>query len=160
MHKTHEIMEQERLKYKSLKEFKHAHPKEYRFLVDNHLIHKLCEDTGWVYWTFDNCYKESLKFRSKHQWRINSPESYRIANKKGWFKECMPQSPRQYWDNKEKCLKKSLEYTSLITWEKNHHQSYSAAKYRGWLDECNAHMINYKLVNKTIWEKKSNVNFY
>ena len=140
-------------KYKSLSEFKKAHPSEYQYLTYKGLLEQLCIDMGWAfanklpfgYWTKERCLEEALKYDSRSEWQKKSSSSYNASKQNGWFDECVAHMVVFFisvdsW-LKETCIEEARKYETKTKWLKTNNSSYKAAKKNGWFDECTAHMI-------------------
>jgi hypothetical protein len=139
-------------KYKTLAEFKKAHPKEYAFSVVQKFIDKLCEEMGWVYkkqkaieaWTFEECLFESRKCKSRTEWKEMCSGSNLAARRNGWYIECTKHmdvqiKPSGYW-TKERCIEEAKKYTTRTEWQIGHNATHQAARIKGWYNECITHM--------------------
>jgi hypothetical protein len=152
-------------KYKTLKDFRINHPKEYGQLYSLGMVENLCVDMGWSYlnphsrltsikkprgyWTKEHCLEEALKHNTRKEWQLKSSAAYRSARVNGWYDECtahmiQTSKPNGYWKNKEHCLEEALKYNTRKEWNKNSGSSYNAASLYGWLTECTKHMVDFQ----------------
>ena len=112
------------------------------------------------YWTSKRCKEETFKFKTKKQWRINSPCSYSAAIKKGYLKECsinfLKLREKEVF---KKCHKEALKYNSSGEFKKKSNSFYNKAQRRGYLLDICSHMLKKPRTNiKPIgyWEIKEN----
>ncbi len=135
-------------KYKSLTDWSKADPKAYNHAYRNGLLKVICDKFNWrppnkIYWTFERCKEEALKYNIKSYWISSCSSSYKIAKKNGWLAECCAhmktRKPAGYW-TKERVLAEALKYETKTDWYKNSGSSHGAAHINGWYEECVAHM--------------------
>jgi len=99
-----------------------------------------------VYWTKERCIEDAKKYKTKNQWRLNSPISFSISNRKNsWLDECVvhmnpTKKPNGYW-TKERCIEEAKKYKRINDWRKISAGSYLAAMRINILDECSKHMV-------------------
>jgi hypothetical protein len=84
-------------KYKSLSDFKKAHPKEYAYAVSKNFIEDICNELGWTYkrirtksqgfWTKENFIKECQKYNSYEELRNANKSAVECARTKGYIDE-------------------------------------------------------------------------
>jgi len=96
------------LKYKTRIEWKKCHPHVYRITCRNGWIEECCVHMEKItlprgYWTFEKCKEDALKYKTKIEWRANSP-GYDAAVRKEWYKECCTHMTSGY---KEEQLKRN-----------------------------------------------------
>ncbi len=90
------------------------------------------------YWTYENCFKEAKKFRSRSEFKNGCAAAYRVAREKGWIDEYTwfetKQKPRGYWTY-EKCLEEAIKYTVKARFEEGSPCACQVARKHGWLDD-------------------------
>ena len=112
----------------------------------SHMEKKIYKPRG--YWSKERCIEESLKYKTKKEWRDNNISSLTCAIKKGWEDECCSHmeedliKPAGYW-SKERCLEEALKYKTRNEWKNNCVAALCAAKKKGWYVECTKHMPKY-----------------
>ena len=79
-------------------------------------------------WTKEKCYKESIKYKNKRDFRKNS-NAYIAAHKYGWLDEICSHmtnliKPKNFW-TKEKCYEESLKYNSRENFRKGCSSAYN-----------------------------------
>jgi len=89
-----------------------------------------------IRWTFEDCRRESLKYKTKGEWFAGSPGSQHAARKNGWFDELTKHMkilshPAGYWTF-EKCRKESLKYDFPTAWHRGSPKSYIGARNKPW----------------------------
>jgi len=163
-------------KFKSLPDFKGAHPNLYRQLYKANLVIRLCEDMSWEipkqpklrdYWNIkERCFKESEKYNSRSSFKRNAAGAYLSANRNGWLEEIcelrgweLKSLPNGYWNIKERCFKESEKYNNIAEFNKNSTSAYVSAKRNGWLEEI-CELRGWELPRKTLptgyWNIKEN----
>ena len=89
-------------------------------------------------WTYDSCYKEARKYKTKTEFQRGSSGAYVYARENGylskfdWFDEI--KKPNGYW-TKERCEEESRKYQSKKEFVKGCSAAHHAAVVNGWLDE-------------------------
>ena len=156
---TLEKCKKEALKYQTRTEWEKNSKKSYRFASKNswidecskHMTRKLRTINGItkIFWSFEKCKEEALKYQTKTEWAKKSDISYRVAKKNNWFNECSAHMiganvPMEYW-TLEKCKEDALKYQTKTKWANNSSGSYNAAKKNDWFNECSAHMVEIRL---------------
>ena len=96
------------------------------------------------YWTLEICIKESLKYKTRNEWKLKHPNSYSASLRNGWSNECCRHmvsryKPKGYWTF-ERCKAEALKYSTRKEWEIQNISSYSVSRRKDWHDECCAHM--------------------
>ena len=95
-------------------------------------------------WTKDRCLEEALKFKTKNDFRNNSPSAYNKSLKRKWINDICThmneiKKPRDYW-TKEECHKESLKYSTRSEFNRESVSAYSKAWEKNWLDDICNHM--------------------
>ena len=142
-------MQNKKLLYNSLKEWKKANPNAYAAAKKFGLIEKICSKFDWeckirVKWTKEMCFEEAKKYKVKEHWKKNSLSSYACARRKGWYEDLIAHmidgcTPKNFW-TKEKCLEEALKHNCKTDFMRSEKGAYSAADKNGWLDEICSHM--------------------
>lgn len=89
-------------------------------------------------WTYDSCYKEARKYKTRSEFQRGSSGAYVYARKNGylskydWFDEI--KKPNGYW-TKERCEEESRKYHSKKEFVKGSSAAHHAAVVNGWLDD-------------------------
>jgi hypothetical protein len=89
-------------------------------------------------WTYDTCYKEARKYKTRTEFQRGSSGAYIYARKNGylskfdWFDEI--KKPNGYW-TKERCEEESRKYQSKKEFIKGCSAAHHAAVVNGWLDD-------------------------
>lgn len=113
-----------------------------------------------IFWTFERCHEEALKYTSKKDFRENSG-AYQVASRNGWLKDYVwLDSSRIEW-TEELCLKEAQRYTRLVDFYTNSRNAYDKACKTGWIDsytwlkrkewsyeECKHESLKYKTRNE------------
>lgn len=80
----------EALKYKNRSEFvKHSSSAYHRAILDGFLdqicTHMTSRWKPYRYWSFKQCQKEALKYKTKVQFKTNNSSAYSLCQKRGWI---------------------------------------------------------------------------
>jgi hypothetical protein len=110
---------------------------------------------GPLRWTYEKCKEEALKYKSRSEFKINSPGSYSSSLEHNWIdKICShmisTQKPTGYWTF-DRCREEALKYKSKVEFSNMNNGSFSAAYRKGWLDEICSHMNNKIIKPKNYW---------
>lgn len=97
-----------------------------------------------IKWTFENCRLESLKYKTKSKFKLNSGGAYNAALKNNWLKlicshMISPQKPKNYWTF-ENCLKEAKKYKYRNEFHKKSSSAYNVANKNNWLNKICEHM--------------------
>ena len=97
-----------------------------------------------IYWTFEKCKEEALKYNTKYKFVKNSGSAYNSALKNNWLDiitthMIKTQKPTGYW-NIERCHDEAVKYQRKCDFQKNSPSPYSAASKGGWIDIICGHM--------------------
>jgi len=91
-----------------------------------------------IKWTYDTCYKEARKYKTRAEFQRGSSGAYVCARKNGylnqfvWFDKI--KNPNGYW-TKERCEEESRKYHSKKEFVKGCSAAHHAAVVNGWLDD-------------------------
>ena len=111
------------------------------------LLNKMCGGAlggNKIYWTYDKCYEEALRYKTKYEFQKKSSSAYNSALKNNWLNSITghmikTQKPTGYWDI-NKCHEEALKYTTKGEFQKKSISAYSAACKKKWLNLICSHM--------------------
>ena len=89
-------------------------------------------------WTFETCYDEAKKYKTRKEFRKKAAGAYIHAWKKGfldrfdWFEEI--KKPKGYW-TKEKCEEESHKYQSRSAFQEGSPTAYAVASRNHWIED-------------------------
>jgi hypothetical protein len=91
------------------------------------------------YWSYDRCYEEALKFKSRKAFKTGSPTAYDTARQKGWLDNYtwMPKPMKRsnrYWDY-ETCYAAAQKCSTKKEFLTLYPGAHSKAQKKGWLKE-------------------------
>ena len=90
------------------------------------------------YWdSYDNCYKEALKYKNRAQFSRNCQGAYSYALKNGWIDDYTWFDEKQkhnYW-NRETCFEEAKKYKTSTEFARNAVRAYELARKKGWLSD-------------------------
>lgn len=90
------------------------------------------------FWTYDKCYNEALKYKSKKDFYSNDGAAYKAAYKNGWLKIYTwferPPSHNLKW-TRESCYNEAKQYKTRAEFAANNGSAYAAARKNGWLND-------------------------
>src|SRR6266403_1369453 len=98
-----------------------------------------------IKWTYEKCKEESLKYKTKSEFKNKSNGAYSSSVKNNWYKKITShmielKKPNGYW-TKEKCHEEALKYKSKINFCNGSKFAYSKSYKEGWLLDVCIHMI-------------------
>ena len=141
---TKERCLEEALKYKSKKDFREGSYSCYKTLIKNKSIdefitHMIPGNKPKRYWSKERCLEEALKYKTKKDFRENSPNCYGIVSRNNWLCDITQHmielvKPKNYW-NYDNCLKEALKYNSKKEFMKNSYNCYKIAYRKKFLDK-------------------------
>ena len=136
-------------KCKNKKEFRKKYISAYSAAHKNKWIKECCKHmienrNPANYWTKEKCIIDASRFKTKSEWRINSPTARSVATKNKWIKECCKhmafiKHPNNYW-TKKRCIKEALKYKTKTIFSIKNVSAYGSALRNNWIDECCKHM--------------------
>lgn len=99
---------------------------------------------GKMFWTFENCQREALKYESRSAFQKGTSSAYHAARRYNWLDEVCKHMPTvtyqgEHWTF-EKCKQEALKYTSRSELQKHSSGAYNSARRHGWLDTICGHM--------------------
>lgn len=97
-----------------------------------------------IYWTYEKCYNEALKYKTRYEFEKKSGSAYNSALKNNWLilittHMIKTQKPTGYW-SVDRCRIEALKYKTRFEFQKNSISAYSAAYKKKWLDIICSHM--------------------
>jgi len=95
-------------------------------------------------WTKEKCSEEALKYRTRKEFKDNSPNAYSASVRNKWLNDiCQHMGEKKiknlFW-TKEKCAEEALKYNSRSEFEKGSPSAYVKSGKMGWKDEICLHM--------------------
>jgi predicted GIY-YIG superfamily endonuclease len=112
-----------------------------------------------IYWTFERCKEEALKYDKRNVFKKLSSGAYNSALINKWLDEIcnhmiLISKKDGFWDIKENCIIEAKKYKSKSEFKKYCNRGYNKARINGWLDEICNHMENkHKLNNYWNYER-------
>jgi predicted GIY-YIG superfamily endonuclease len=144
-HWTKENCIQESLKYKTRFEFKKGSGGAYNSSWKNGWLGEVCSHMVELkkssgHWTKENCKEESLKYKTRLEFKKGSVSAYNSSRRNGWLDEVCSHimeviKPSGHWNIKENCQKESLKYKIRSEFQKGSSAAYNSSWKNGWLDE-------------------------
>jgi hypothetical protein len=95
------------------------------------------------FWTLDNLIKDAKKYKSRREWKMNSPGAYSRALKDKLMNKCcnhMSASKTARKWNLETCKVDALKYKTRKEWNIKSSGAYGKAFDNGWIELCCSHM--------------------
>lgn len=97
------------------------------------------------YWTKERCQQESLKYKSKTEFRKLSISAYNISVRNKWINEICyhmktDKIQKGFW-TKEKCKEVSLNYKSITKFRIENEGAYKACSKNNWLEEIKRDLL-------------------
>lgn len=91
-----------------------------------------------IKWTKERCQKEALKYKTRNEFKIYSPNAYRASIYNRWMDELCSHmkyvnNPSGYW-TKERCREESIKYKNKESFKKAK-GAFGSSYVNGWLDE-------------------------
>lgn len=103
---------------------------EYTWFVD------IIKPSG--YWTYETCYEEAKKFKTRAEFYRKSPSAYQLAREEKWLDDYVwfvsKATPAHFWTYK-KCYEAARKYKTRDEFNKKDSKAYTAAYRNGWLDD-------------------------
>lgn len=108
---------------------------------------------GKMFWTFENCQKEALKYDSRSAFQKGTSSAYHAARRYNWLDEVCKHMQTvayqgEHWTF-EKCKQEALKYSSRSELQKHSSGAYNSARRHGWLDTVCSHMT------RSLWTLES-----
>lgn len=131
---------EEALKYNKPSQFEDNSPGAYRAAKKNGWL----VDYTWIeytvkpasYWTYERCYEEAKKYKSRGELKNKVNTAYRTARTNGWIDDYTWFV--KYWEpkwNKETCYEEAKKYKIRTEFHKNNGSAYAAALKKGWIKD-------------------------
>ena len=145
---TKEKCLKEAQKYSTKAEFSKKASSPYSIAAKNGWLQSCCEhmishEVLRIKWTFDACKKESLKYRTKIDWKTKGENSYSAACRKGWLpeltKHMVTPEKKIKWTNK-RLKDEALKYSTRTKFARGSCGAYESARAKGLLDSICKHM--------------------
>lgn len=91
------------------------------------------------YWTYDACYEEAKKYKSRKELEDNNGAVYKKVTENGWIEDYIwfkpiTQKPHGYWTY-ERCKDEASKYNRRLEFRKGNSGAYMRSYLNGWLDE-------------------------
>lgn len=104
-----------------------------------------------IYWTYEKCKNESLKYYNKRDLRANLPSVYSKIIKNKWYElfnhmETL-RKPKGYWTY-ERCREVARKCQNRTEFYKKESWAYNISLSNGWIDEICSHMIKVGNIKK------------
>ena len=115
------------------------------------------------YWTYERCFEEAMKYKTRNDFYHGSRGAYRAATKNGWinnfeFEEV--KKPSGYWDYSN-CFEEAKKYTSRGEFYHKSQSAYKVAKKNGWIDDYTWFVVLYgKWTKETCYEEAKKYKTY
>jgi len=129
----------EKSQYKSLTEWRRAHPDKYAKARREGWLDEICQTFGWklpVKLSKKVCMTEAKKHTKRSYWQ---GPSRRYAVKHGFYEECIGHMDPIYkpFDcTLAECINDAKNYTSLNEWQKKSRKYWGVSRRKGWNSEC------------------------
>ncbi len=97
-------------------------------------------------YTKNDCLNAALQYKSRGDFRLNSPIFYNAASKHGWLDEICShmrgkvKKKAGYWDLLDNCIQTAKRYSNRVELRKNEKGCHDAILKHGWQDICFSHM--------------------
>lgn len=125
----------------TLKEFREKYPTAYNVSLKNGWL----GEYAWLerighepnYWTYERCYEEAQKYKSRHQFQNENGSAYLKALKEKWIDDYVwfSPSPTALKWSYDKCREEAMKYTRLSDYVKNSGHAYFVARQKGWMKD-------------------------
>jgi len=139
---TYNKCKEESLKYTKESDFRKNSKSAYYASRRNGWLEDFCSNMTRVrlygYWIYERCKSESLKYKNKLNFNINSSLAYNVSLKNKWLDEFFPNTKkvksRGYWTY-EKCQNEALKYETRNKFRINSTSAYNVSLKNKWLDK-------------------------
>jgi hypothetical protein len=149
---TFERIQKEALKYKTRKEFYKNNRGAYKAALRQNVLDEVCshmpkyverkgEKSSRYKWTDSMLQKEALKYKTRKEFRKNSPAACLVAGRRGILDQICSHMKyiRTYWTD-EMLMEVALKYNEKTEFARKESAAYSTAYRRGILNKICAHM--------------------
>jgi len=97
-----------------------------------------------IKWTFENCKKEALKYKTHTDFKNKNNNCLAAIYKNNWHSELLFhlkyfKKPNNFWCF-ENCLEKALSCNSKLEFNKKFVGAYASSKKNGWFEQITSHM--------------------
>ena len=140
----------EALKYKIRSEFKKESPSAYGSSLRHRWLDDICKHMVEImkpkgYWTKENCRKEALKYKTRHEFQKGSDGAYKKSWRNGWLDDVCKHMIKTsklkgHWNIKENCRREVLKYKTRSELIRKSVGAYQSIRRNGWEDELCSHM--------------------
>ena len=128
-------------KYCTLKDFRKKSPAAYNAVCKNGWQNEYT----WLetinhkpgYWTYERCYEEAKKYKTRKQFQVGSGSAYDKALKENWLDDYVwlaPPSNEFKWDYNG-CYNEAKKHTKLSEFIKNAGRAYHISRKNGWIKD-------------------------
>jgi hypothetical protein len=128
-------------KYHTLKDFRKKSPAAYNTVCKNGWQNEYT----WLetinhkpgYWTYERCYEEAKKYKTRKQFQVGNKSAYGKALKEKWLDEYIwlePSSSEFKWDYNG-CYNEAKKHTKLSEFIKNAGRAYNISRKNGWIKD-------------------------
>jgi predicted GIY-YIG superfamily endonuclease len=149
---TYEKCKEELIKYKTRKDAIKYCPRSYNISKKNKWeeLYKHLEYTTKPnrYWTYEKCKEESIKYKTKKDFKNNCASAYNISFKNKWLDDiCVHMisivKPDGYWTYKN-CIDASKDCKTLKEFSKKYRRAYILSLENDWLKDFDLEYTNHK----------------
>lgn len=144
---SYEKMKSVASQYDDYAVFRKEQPNAYNAIRGKKLIPELCKHMKRtrppgvnkipLLWTKENIHREALKYKTRNDFRIQCPNAYNAARRKGILEEvCDHMLVLRKRRSKISVLRASQKYNSRSKFANCDPRNYNYALNHGWLDEC------------------------
>jgi hypothetical protein len=101
-----------------------------------------------LFWNYDNCKKEALKYNTRSEYYRKSGGSYNSALKNGWLNDICShmielKKPNGYWDYNT-CKVEALKHNTKNEFKRYNKTAYNTACRNKWINKICSHMILFR----------------
>lgn len=93
------------------------------------------------YWTYERCYKEAKKYKSKKEFYEKNHRAYAAAVRNKWLDSFDWFIPQFVWTY-DACLVEAKKYPTKRAFEKGNCGAYTAARRHGWINDYDWMVVN------------------
>ena len=136
---TDELLRQEAMKYNTKKDFYTNSQSAYKTAKSRGIFDEIIQHMDKVkIWSYDEAYEESKKYKSRQDFRNNSP-AYNQSNRNGWIDDFFDRTLTKW--TKEMVHQEALKYETKVEFKNGSPRAYNAAHGHGWIDDITKHMV-------------------
>ncbi|WP_430816416.1 hypothetical protein [Carboxylicivirga sp. RSCT41] len=154
---NYEVIKKEAEKYSSRVDFQKGSRSVYNAAITKGCLDEVCKHMTRLvnpvgHWSFENCKKEALSFKTRSEFQYGHPAAYSAAQKNGWLDEICKHMKKLHMTWDENSIKElALSCQTLTEFNKKSSAAYRAAKRLGILEEVTKHMKK----NRKTWDFSS-----